>query len=100
MEKKIIIAKIKEELKTEALLLRNLKQECKDGQRGTNKGPRVWQEDVLKAKWIWRHKHIAYCLLRGRKIEEIERKVHEHNKPRISIIDQYIEEFTKEITND
>ena len=29
--------------------------------------------EILKRKYECRHKHIAYCLLRGRKYEEIER---------------------------
>ena len=31
------------------------------------------------ARIDYRHKHIAYCLLRGRTYEQIEQKVHEHN---------------------
>lgn len=96
-EKRLVI---KEQLKAEAKKISKLKVECKEGQRGTNKGPRVWQDQVESASWTWRHKHIAYCLLRGRKIEEIERKVREGNEPNRKLIEQYIEEFTREVSDD
>lgn len=93
MENKERISQIKESLKREAIELRQLKFECKEGQRGTNTSPRVWQEDVLKLKRIWRHKHIAYCLLRGRTLEQIERKTRLANKPNRILIRKYFEEF-------
>jgi len=63
---------IKETIKKEAKELRELKLAFKDGQRGMNKGPRVWESDVYRAKHNWRHKHIAYCIMRGRTHDEIE----------------------------
>lgn len=44
------------------------------------------REDKRKYGWPacrseeYRFKHIAYCMARGRKYEEIERKTHEHKK--------------------
>lgn len=35
-----------------------------------------------------RHHHIAYCLLRGRSMEEIESKTREDNAPNASYIDE------------
>ncbi len=40
-----------------------------------------------------RHHHIAYCLLRGRTMEQIESKTREDNKPSTS----YIEEIKSKI---
>ena len=84
---------IKVELKQEAVALRILKHEFKNGQRGTNKGPRVWQYEVIRAKHNWRHKHIAYCLLRGRTYEQIERNCDEYNKPNILLVEKYRKEI-------
>ena len=100
MEKKERILKIKEELKAEAKKIRRLKIDCKNTQRGIHTGEKVWQEDVSRARYVWRHKHIAYCLLRGRKIEDIERKVREGNEPNQRLIEKHIEAFTSEVSDD
>ena len=96
MEKKERILQIKEELKTESKQIRTLKNKFKEAQRNGEWGV----SGLWTARWNWRHKHIAYCLLRGRKIEDIERKVREGNEPSQRLIDKYIEEITSEISND
>ena len=85
--------RIKEELKKEAKEIRTLKRDCKDTQRGLREDKRVYQDEVVFASWKWRHKHLAYCLLRGRKYEEIERKCHGHNKPNFKMVEELKEEF-------
>jgi len=93
MEKKERILAIKEELKAEAKEIRTLKCKFKEAQRNGE-----WSVPV--PSWTWRHKHIAYCLLRGRKIEEIENKVREGNEPNQRLINEYIEKFTEGVSND
>ena len=84
---------IKEELKKEALELRKLKLDFKDCQRGIHKGPRVSESDVYRAKYNWRYKHIAYCILKGKSYEEIENaKGSQANK-------LTIEQFKKRLIN-
>ncbi len=90
---KEVYLKIKEELKKEAKELRDLKHEFKNGQRGTNKGKRVWENDVQKAKWEWRHKHIAYCMLKGRTYEQIEGKCSEDNRPNMQLVEKFRQGF-------
>ena len=43
--------------------------------------------------WEFRHRHVAYCLLRGRTIEQIERKVHEGNERSESLVEKYKDEY-------
>jgi hypothetical protein len=51
------------------------------------------KNDNLKEKF--RHYHIAYCLLRGKKYEQIENKVREGNQPNWGIIDKIKEEYSE-----
>lgn len=44
--------------------------------------------EIWKASREYRHEHIAYCLVRGRKYEEIENKTGEFNKPNWYIINK------------
>lgn len=41
----------------------------------------------------FRHKHIAYCLARGRAYEQIENKVKESNEPDWTAINHYLEKL-------
>lgn len=49
--------------------------------------------------WTFRHRHIAYCLLRGRTMEQIERKVHDGNEPSDRLIEKYKEEYIKMLSD-
>lgn len=71
-----LIRKYRQELKEEAKEIRRKKdtrKECKNG--------------YVQGLWLDRHnfrlKHIAYCMLRGRKYEEIERN-HEWKKYKVN----------------
>lgn len=46
-----------------------------------------------KRCWTYRHKHIVYCLARGRTIEQIELKVREGNERSNSLIEKYKEQY-------
>lgn len=86
---------LKEILKKEAKALTALKAEIKEKMRN---GEDTWREqgNLYSNKYTWRHKHIAYCLLKGRTYEQIERKCGEDNKPNQRLIDKYKEEVTND----
>ncbi len=71
---------LKDQLKSWALEIRTLKNTRPQKFRGTTP---LWQIEgkINTLKWKFRHHHIAYCELRGRSYEQIERKVGEHNEP-------------------
>lgn len=66
---KIQLKKMKAELKVQALEIRKLKSTRKECANGYVSG-------LESARYDYRAKHIAYCLLRGRTLEQIEPKVH------------------------
>lgn len=45
----------------------------------------------------FRHRHIAYCLLRGRTLQQIENKNHQNNEPRQKLIDKYKSEYAEPV---
>ena len=88
--------KIKEELKVEAKVLTNLKAEIKEKQRsGKAAGSLQWK--LLDLKYQWRHKHIAYCLIKGRSLEEIEGKCNEGNEPNLTLVATYKKGFESDV---
>ena len=89
---------LKEELKSIAKQITNNKKEIKETQR-KGKYAGSLQYETLKEQRDYRHKHIAYCLLRGRKYEEIENKTREGNEPNLAIIKK-IQEAYSEATQD
>lgn len=62
--------KLKEELKTLAKEIKKLKSERKSHSNGYVLG-------LLEKRHSARHKHVAYCMLRGKLYQEIEQKCHE-----------------------
>ena len=50
---------------------------------------------ISKCKYNYRYLHIAYCLLRGKKYEQIEPKVRENNKPNWKLIDAIKEKYSE-----
>ena len=90
---------IKEMLKCEAKELHNIKIEIKDAMRtGKISINPYWnyQSKLRTLQYQWRHKHIAYCLIRGRSIEEIESHCSENNPRNDSLIEKYKLEFMDE----
>ena len=87
---------LKSELKERAVELRAIKAEVKKLQR-EHAWDDLWraQYRLTSQKWVYRHKHIAYCLLRGRTMEQIERKC--HTPPCESTIKNYVEEYGEEV---
>jgi len=78
---------LKQELKTLAKIIHTTKIEHKDYQRSNQ-----WSEiestrrSIETAKYRFRHGHIAYCMARGKKYEEIELRVREGNEPNKDLI--------------
>ena len=88
---------IKAELKSEAKELRDTKIEMRQGMsQGKTCEAAVLQSKLSGMKYHWRHKHIAYCLLRGRTIEEIEPRCSEDNLRNDALVEKYKKDFGDE----
>lgn len=84
---------IKEQLKKEAKEITARKAKIKTLMRESKcAGSEQWNLETFRHQW--RHKFLAYCLLKGQKYENIERTVREGNEPNQKLIDKYTEEFT------
>ena len=79
----------KEELKGLAKEIRATKEAIKESQRQGkyDEHYRLYLK-VESLKKEFRHKHIAYCLLRGRTLEQIERP-NTGNEPSMQLIEKY-----------
>jgi len=88
------LAIVKEELKAKAKKLSALKIEIKETMRSGKYAGRL-QGNLIDDVCEWRHKHIAYCMLKGRTLDEIESNCHEDNKPNLSVVQMHIAEWTK-----
>lgn len=83
---------LKSILKSEAEKLKNLKQSIRQGMKdGECTGHD--QYDLLLKKRSYRHKHIAYCILKGREYEQIEKSCREDNKPDWNLIEEIKREY-------
>lgn len=88
---------IKERQKERAIKIRELKKSRKLDANGNRVRPLdVIQLDIDKLKYEFRHTHIAYCEIRGRKREQIERPA-ENNLPNESYIEKIKKEILKQI---
>lgn len=81
----LTFADLKLKLKTLAAEIRDKKSKRKGAPNGVVPG-------LKSAQYEFRHHHIAYCLLRGRSMEEIE-KCAEDNKPS----EYYVEQIVKSV---
>lgn len=87
---------LKSYLKNTALEIRSARIKFKDHQR-KNRGYGGEHEDDLKfLRCDYRHKHIAYSLLRGRKYEEIEKPATD-NSPNWDIIKEIQNEYAQDV---
>lgn len=87
------LAIVKEELKAKAKKLSALKIEIKETMRSGKYAGRL-QNALIDDKCEWRHKHIAYCMIKGKKLEEIESYCHDDNKPNLDVVQMYINKWT------
>jgi len=85
---------LKEEQKEAAVSLKKAKAALKEMYRARQT---AWAQDskVYKMKFEFRHKHIAYCLLRGTDLEKIEQPA-EDNQPSSKRIGEIMEEYKNE----
>ncbi len=79
-------SELKQELKELAASIREAKSKRKSSSNGYVHG-------LCYDRNTYRHKHIAYCLLRGRSIEQIEQSNRPDNKPCQYLIERYMEQY-------
>ena len=92
------IKSLKSELKVEAFKLRETKADIKTKQKaGQYAGYK--QSELLTLKWNYRHRHIAYSIMRGKSYQQIERKCREDNQPNFDKIKELINEYTPQKEN-
>jgi len=72
---------LKLQLKALAEQIATAKNECKNYQREHGGWDGGHYRTIELLKYDYRHTHIAYCQLRGRKYEEIERHCGDNNHP-------------------
>jgi len=102
----------KEWLKTMAIEIRKKRKEWKENQRAYHfmEAPTTmnWEENMRERgrmykafrqleQWSYeyRHRHIAYSLVRGNKYHQIERTVREGNEPNMKMVIRILEEDYK-----
>jgi hypothetical protein len=92
MKRKEYIKSKKYYLKGLSTQIRELKREFKELEK--KREPREpKRREVKKAKYEFRHEHIAYCIARGRTYEQIEQKVREDNEPNQDYIRELLETY-------
>ena len=91
---------LKNELKKLAEEIRTAKKERKSSYTGERVyTSTIWKDyevAAMKAQKLsdtFRHMHIAYCLLRGRSIEEVEPKNRKDNEPNMSFVHKIMKEY-------
>jgi len=86
---------LKEYLKTLAIKIRTSKRQQKDYQRN-HRGIHDYKlmREIYEFKYDYRHRHIAYCIMKGTARDRIEQPA-EDNKPNEKRIQEIIDEFTK-----
>jgi len=86
---------IKQNLKDLSKEIVQLKQERSPNYVGTRIAiDYTWASSrLVSARFEFRYKHIAYCLAKGRKYEEIESKVKKGNEPSWNNINHYKEKY-------
>ena len=86
---------LKLELKQAALELRATKADIKATQKEHGSGAACTQQyTILKMKRSYRHKHIAYSMMRGKTYEQIEPKCREGNEPDHKLIQEIIDAYS------
>lgn len=87
------IKELKQHIKELAKEIREKKGLRKSSQYGLVPG-------LDRLRYEARHHHIAYCLLRGRTMEQIEPKTREDNKPHTSYIDEIKASIKMEVADE
>ena len=79
---------LKEDQKALAKEIRLKKQSRKSMPSGYV--PHLWYDT-----WTYRHRHIAYCIMRGKTIEEIEPNTRPDNLPSDGLVETIIKQFSE-----
>ena len=79
---------LKQELKELAVEIRKLRKTRKSEPYGYVPGLESLSSEA-------RHKHIVYCMLRGRRYEEIEPKC--HNAPSTILLEMLMEDYSEDV---
>lgn len=83
--------------KKSALELRELKSNIKSIQKERGSGAACdEQSNLAMRKNDYRHRHIAYCLLRGRSYKDVENHCREDNKPNWRLIQEIQDAYASE----
>jgi len=103
--------KFKKDLKLFGIYIRAVRKDHKIAQRGAERGGELhfvkefnakhdnWKPDIsypldpFTCKYHARHMHVAYSLLRGRTMSEIEPKIADDNNPSMRLVDKYVEKY-------
>jgi len=89
------IKEFKEEQKSGAVEIRRLRLKMKDAQRGKISWAREYDQwEVYKKSQEWRHRHIAYCMLRGKEYAQIEPKVRDGNEPDMVVVERIMSNYS------
>lgn len=87
---------LKKTLKALAESIRQSKNFCKEYQKTHQGRDDGLYSDINSLKYEFRHKHIAYCLIRGRTRDEIERPAKD-NQPCESYIKEIRDAYTEDV---
>ncbi len=92
--------------KTEQKALANGIRHAKYDRELTPKELTILEQLKVKSTWLhvlryeYRHRHIAYCLFRGRTMEQVERSNRQGNKPNDSYLEQLAAEYNQLLEQD
>lgn len=90
------IRELKEALKALAAEIRQTKAKLKDYQRENNGYQGGFLAAAETLSWTYRHKHIAYCLLRGTPYERIESPA-DGNEPDQETIQEVLDAYKENV---
>lgn len=80
-------------------VIQQIKEQNKELVRRIKEHKREWFSKPHRLCWEFRHRHIAYCLVRGRTMEQIETPAYNEQKRIQNAPDKsYYETFLKQFT--
>jgi hypothetical protein len=90
------IKELKQSLKQLSRKITEAKQELKKYQKENSGYDGGFFATIHKLSWEFRHKHIAYCLMRGTAYELIEKPA-EDNKPDMALVQEVQNAYTANV---
>ena len=98
---KSTVKELKATLKGLASEIKSTKSIFKDNQRKNSGDPGYELILSLRDKtYEFRHKHIAYCLFRGKTYDQVEQKCREDNKPNMKYVEELLSSYNTEEVSD